>query len=194
MSQQDKDTFDGLFSTFEEILRHPRILGLSPVFQDLRTFVSQEVGKYPPHNVIKHGENNWLVEVAVAGFTCDELDVEVAGSTLQITGMATPENLEGTEYIHRGVARRDFHLTFKLGERCQVGEASYQSGMLLVPIERTPPVKKMIRKISITEYDRSPAHDGLGPKDLELEEDQFDTDVDEHLEEMAKDLEERSER
>ncbi len=184
MSKQD--TVDGLFANLEEILRHPRVLGLSPIFQDLRAFVSQDLDKYPPHNVIKHGENNWLVEVAVAGFTREELDVEVSFDTLQITGKSTLVDSSNSEYIHRGVARRDFHLTFKLGERCEVGEASYQSGMLLIPIERTPPVKKVIRKVSITEYDSSPDHDGLGPTDLELEEDQFDAAVEERLDDIAK--------
>lgn len=183
MSKQD--TYADIFANLEQILTHPRILGLAPIFQDLRSFVGQEIDKYPPHNVIKHGENNWLVEVAVAGFTRDELDVEVADGTLQITGKSTLVDSSIAEYIHRGVARRDFLLTFKLGERCEVGEASYQSGMLLIPIERTLPVKKVIRKVPITEFDSSPDHDGLGTPDLELREDQLTAAVEEQMADLA---------
>ena len=184
MSKQD--AFGDVLANLDEILAHPRVLGLAPGFQDLWSFVSQDLDKYPPHNVIKHGENNWLVEVAVAGFTRDELDIEVTGDTLQITGHQHQRvEASDTQYVHRGVARRDFKLSFKLGERCEVGEASYQSGMLLIPVERTPPVKKVIRKVPITEYDSAPDHDGLGPVDAELTEDQLIASVEEQMADLA---------
>lgn len=191
MSKQEQDTFGTVLANLDEILAHPRVLGLAPGFQDLWSFVSQDLDKYPPHNVIKHGGNNWLVEAAVAGFTRDELDVEVIGDTLQITGhQHQREEASDTQYVHRGVARRDFKLSFKLGERMEVGEASYQSGMLLIPIERMPPVEKEIRKVPITEYDSAPDHDGLGPVDEELLEDQLTAGVEEQMAEIA----ERGER
>jgi molecular chaperone IbpA len=193
MSKQDKETLDGLFSTLEEILRHPRVLGLSPIFNDLRTFVSQDLEKYPPHNVIKHGETQWLVEVAVAGFSRDELSVVVHDDRLTITGNSELVEKATNKYLHRGVARRPFKLSFKLGDHCKVGEASYQSGMLLIPVDLMVTEPKPSRSIQITEYDSSPSHDerdlhgpdGLGPKDMDLDNDRFDADVEEHLAEIA---------
>ncbi len=185
MSKQDKETLDGLFSTLEEILRHPRVLGLSPIFADLREFVSQESGKYPPHNVVKISENHRLIEVAVAGFTRDELDITVTSDTLVITGQSTLVESPTAEYIHRGVARRPFRLVFKLGDHCKIGDATYQSGMLLIPLDIMTTAGKPPRKVPIIECDSAPDHDGLGPKDMELEEDQFDAAVDEQMADIA---------
>ena len=183
MSKQD--SLGGLFADLEEILAHPRVLGLAPIFHDLRAFVSQDLEKYPPHNVIKHGEKRWLVEVAGAGFSRDELEVTVTPDMLIVVGASTLTESPENEYIHRGVARRPFRLTFKLGDHCEVGEASYQSGMLMIPIELMTTMDRPIRKVPITEFDSSPSHDGLETKDMDLDDDRFNAAVDEQLAEIA---------
>jgi len=183
MSKQD--SLEGIFANLEDILAHPRVLGLAPIFQDLRAFVSQEIDKYPPHNVIKHGEKQWLIEVAVAGFGRDELEVTVTPDTLIIVGKSTFVESADAEFVHRGVARRPFRLTFKLGDHCEVGEASYQSGMLLVPIDLMTTKDRPVRKILITEYDSAPSHTEAA--EAELVKDQFEAAVEEQLADIVED-------
>jgi molecular chaperone IbpA len=186
MSKQDQDVLGDIISNLEGILAHPRVLGLAPIFQDLRSFVSQGIDNYPPHNVVKVSDNHRLIEVAVAGFTSDELDITVTSDTLVITGKSTLVDSPTTEYLHQGVARRPFRLVFKLGDHCKIGDATYQSGMLLVPVDIMTTAGKPPRKVPIIECDSAPDHDGLGAKDEELEQDQFNVAVEEQLDDLAK--------
>jgi len=113
---------------------------------------------YPPYNVIKKTENDYEIEVAVAGFTLDEIDVEVNQNQLVIRG----QNLTGTsvardevEYLHRGLAYRDFEKVLTLAEHMQVGEASIKDGVLRVEITRIIPEALKPRKINVIGFDKN---------------------------------------
>ena len=77
---------------------------------------SQDTG-YPPYNIETTGENAYRIEIAVAGFTPDELNIEVKENLLTVTGKKAPqdENVERT-FLHRGLAERDFERRFQLAD------------------------------------------------------------------------------
>jgi molecular chaperone IbpA len=110
--------------------------------------VSHVNGNYPPHNIVKYNDTHYGIEVAVAGFTKDEITVEVDQDQLMITGKkATPT--EGVEYLHRGLAARDFEQQFTLAEYMEVRGAEVKDGMLKIEIERIVPEALKPRQITI---------------------------------------------
>ena len=107
-------------------------------------------GNYPPHNIVKYSEDTYAIEVAVAGFTKEEVTVEVDQDQLTIRGVKNRPNVDvGMEYLHRGLAARDFEQTFTLAEYMEVRGAKVEHGMLQIDIQRLVPEALKPRRIEI---------------------------------------------
>lgn len=117
-----------------------------------RYFTNQlQSSNYPPHNIVKYGTDSYGIEVAVAGFTKDEISVSVDQDQLTIRGVKNRPN-ESTgqiEYLHRGLAARDFEQTFTLAEYMEVVGAKVENGMLQIDIKRVVPEALKPRQIEI---------------------------------------------
>jgi molecular chaperone IbpA len=109
---------------------------------------NQANGNYPPHNIVKYDDTHYGIEVAVAGFSKDEITVAVDQDQLYITGKKATVN-EGVEYLHRGLAARDFEQAFTLAEYMEVKDAEVKDGMLKIKIERIVPEALKPRQIAI---------------------------------------------
>jgi len=105
---------------------------------------------YPPHNILKTDEDNYLIELAVAGFKRDELEIEVKDRTLTISG---EHKSLGREYIHRGISTKKFKRTFRLSEYVQVHGADLVDGVLSVKLKVVIPEEMRPRKIAIGNYE-----------------------------------------
>lgn len=125
-------------------------------FDRLFTEHAQVNQSYPPYNILKIDENNYLVEIAVAGFSIADIEVEVDKNQLFIRGERKEEEAykEGTEYLHRGLAYRSFEKSLTLGEFMQVGDASIKDGVLKIAVTRIVPEELKPRKIQIIGYDK----------------------------------------
>lgn len=134
---------------FETSLHHPRILGFGPLFNELRDYVDGPDISYPKYNIIKAGENDWVVEVAATGFSPNDLSVEVNGHVLSISGNSSIESAEDAEYVHRGIARRNFKLDLRLGEHVEVGEPVMNNGLLTIKVTRVIPPELAPRRLEI---------------------------------------------
>ena len=110
---------------------------------------------YPPYNIIKKSEDNYEIEVAVAGFTLDEIDVEVNQNQLIIRGQSQRLADAEVEYLHRGLAYRDFEKVFTLAEHMQVEEATIKNGVLCIEITRIVPEALKPRKINVIGIDKN---------------------------------------
>jgi molecular chaperone IbpA len=110
---------------------------------------------YPPYNIIKKSEDNYEIEVAVAGFTLNEIDVEVNQNQLIIKGQSQRETDSEVEYLHRGLAYRDFEKVLTLAEHMQVGAASIKDGVLRIEITRIVPEALKPRKIAVIGLDKN---------------------------------------
>ena len=107
-------------------------------------------GNYPPHNIVKYSEDTYAIEVAVAGFSKEEVTVEVDQDQLTIRGIKNRPNVDvGIEYLHRGLAARDFEQSFTLAEYMEVVGAKVQDGMLQIDIKRVVPEALKPRQIEI---------------------------------------------
>jgi molecular chaperone IbpA len=121
------------------------LIGFDRVFSE-RALVNTN---YPPYNIIKQGPDLYEIQIAVAGFTLAEIDIEVNQDQLVVTGSGQRDLDDEHEYIHRGLAMRDFSRTWTLAEYVHVQSAKMQNGMLLISLRREIPESKMPRKIAI---------------------------------------------
>lgn len=126
-------------------------IGFDNLFDDLMRVSSlQSNSNYPPHNVIKTGEDTVTIEVAVAGFAEGEIDIALDKRQLTITGERKREEDDSFEYLHRGISKRDFKHTFTLAEHVEVKSASISDGILSVYLERDVPEAAKPKTIAIT--------------------------------------------
>lgn len=126
------------------------LVGFDRVFND-RFFQGNQNGNYPPHNIVKYSDDTYGIEVAVAGFTKEEIKVEIDQDQLTIRGIKDRPNQETgqIEYLHRGLAARDFEQTFTLAEYMEVVGAKVDNGMLQIDIKRVVPEALKPRQIEI---------------------------------------------
>jgi len=106
-------------------------------------------GNYPPHNIVKYSDDSYAIEVAVAGFTKEEINVSVDQDQLTISGVQKNVDETVKEYLHRGLAARDFEQTFTLAEYMEVRGAEVKDGMLKIEIHRHVPEALKPRQIEI---------------------------------------------
>ena len=122
------------------------LVGFDRIFNDRFNSASSN---YPPHNIVKYSENNYGIEIAVAGFTKDEITVSVDQDQLTIRGERKRDNDASYEYLHRGLAARDFEQVFTLAEYMEVVGAKVDNGMLQIDITRIIPEALKPRQIEI---------------------------------------------
>ena len=102
---------------------------------------------YPPYNILK-SDNNYTISLAIAGFSKDEVDVSLQENELVIKGVAKDQD-EKIEFLHRGIAGRNFERKFRLADTIKVSDASYEDGLLTIYLEREIPEHQKPRKIEI---------------------------------------------
>lgn len=126
-------------------------VGFDNMFDELMRVTSQQTNSnYPPHNVIKTGENTVIIEVAVAGFAEGEIDININNRQLTIAGERKREEDDSWDYLHRGISSRDFKHVFTLAEHVEVKSAAITDGILRVYLEREIPEEARPKSIAIT--------------------------------------------
>ena len=108
-----------------------------------------EPGGWPPYNIETTGENAYRIEIAVAGFKPDELNIEVKENLLTVTGRRTTNDGEDRTFLHRGLAERDFERRFQLADYVVVTEAGLNNGLLTIELKRELPEALKPRRIEI---------------------------------------------
>ncbi|MFL6774156.1 MAG: Hsp20 family protein [Sphingomicrobium sp.] len=105
---------------------------------------------YPPFDLIKTGDNDYRIELAVAGFKPDEIDITSQQNQLIVSGRKNEETEEkGSDYIYRGIANRSFERRFALADHIQVRGADLKDGLLAIELKREIPEAMKPKKINI---------------------------------------------
>ena len=105
---------------------------------------------YPPFDLIKTGENDYRIELAVAGFKADEIDITAQQNVLIVSGSKKEESeTRNADYIYRGIANRSFERRFALADHIQVKGADMKDGMLQIELVREIPEAMKPRKINV---------------------------------------------
>ena len=128
------------------------LIGFDTMFDTLeRRFANSVSNNYPPHNILKTGENQYEIQLAVTGFSKTEIAVTVEDNVLIIKGESQTTEYAAEAYLHRGLATRYFVKEFPLAEHIEVVGAETQNGMLTVKLVRNIPESAKPKVIDIVE-------------------------------------------
>lgn len=151
-----KEEEDPQSMTRLSLFNSPLLLGFEP-FEQAIDRISKTADGYPPYNVEQLGENRLRITLAVAGFTDDDLSVQIEDKQLVIRGKQADDPKR--VYLHRGIAARQFQRSFVLAEGIEITGARLERGLLHIDLER-PLVEPKVRSIKIDTQDRA---NGEGP-------------------------------
>jgi len=129
-------------------------LGFDHIFDQLDNIHQHAKDTYPPHNVVKDDEMKYTLEIAVAGFKQEHIDIEVKDHILTISGNR-PQRREQNMYVHKGISARNWKKSFRLSEYTEVSGADLVDGILTVKLEVVLPEEKLPRKITIGSYEET---------------------------------------
>ena len=155
--------FDRFFVGFEEQVDR---------FSKIQKDVTKNISTYPPYNILKTGDTTYAIELAVAGFSRSEIDIQIEENTLTVTGESEPESPTNT-YMFKGIASRNFSRTFALEDQIQVRDAEMINGMLRIFLERVIPEHKKPKKIEINDVGSIKPKKAKPMGELLLEEKQY---------------------
>ena len=129
------------------IFNDPFFIGFNRNLTQLNNVYKTNNQSYPPYDLLKLDEDTYVLSLAVAGFSKEDIDVSVDNGSLVIKG----ETVEVTdaEVVHKGIANRKFTRTFALGEYMEVVGAELKDGMLTIKIDRIVPEEKKPKTIKI---------------------------------------------
>jgi molecular chaperone IbpA len=125
------------------------VVGFDRLQNLLETAAAESAAGYPPYNIERTDENAYRIDIAVAGFRPEELNVEVKENLLTVTGRK-PANDEAKKYLHRGLAERDFERKFQLADYVVVVDASLSDGLLSISLKRELPEALKPRTVQIS--------------------------------------------
>jgi molecular chaperone IbpA len=124
-------------------------IGFDRLFEEMdRQFANSASQGYPPYNIAQLNDDEYVITLAVAGFSMDSLDIEKDKNILKIEGTA-PKGDENVNYLHKGIAGRNFRREFTLADHVEVVSASLDNGMLNVYLKREVPEELQPKKIAI---------------------------------------------
>lgn len=129
-------------------------IGFDGIFDELMRVNAQQSNiNYPPYNIVKHDDDHFAIELAIAGFREGDIKITVEKNILTIKGEQRQDLDELTtevEYLHRGISSRDFTRTFTLAEHVEVAGAKAENGILKVELERQVPEEQKPKTVAIT--------------------------------------------
>ena len=127
--------FDSIFEEFDRMLESPERYN----------------SNYPPYNIHKLSDNDYKIEVALAGFSKEDIELELKDSTLTVRNKTKEKviNDESNGVIHKGIATRQFERSFTISEDIKVKNAELKNGLLNIDLERIIPDEKKPRLINI---------------------------------------------
>lgn len=115
-------------------------IGLESIFNQLDSMSGHNTN-YPPYNIIKHDESNYEIEIALAGFKPDEIEVSTEQSILRVTSKPEKRDTERT-YLHKGLSKRSFNNSWQLADDVKVASVDFVDGLLTISLERIIPEEK----------------------------------------------------
>ena len=136
-----------LFDNFNQLT--PYAVGFERHFNRVNDYLAHQQTStgFPPYNIRKDGDLNHVIEMALAGFSKDDIEVEVAQGVLTIRSMK--ENIDDDDTIHRGISYRKFNRKFTLADDIVVNDAKLENGLLTISLEQIIPEEKKPKLIKI---------------------------------------------
>ena len=130
------------------LFRSPMLLGFDQLEELLESASRLPAEGYPPYNIEQTGTTGLRISLAIAGFTANQLDIEHCGKELVVRGRQSEDNKDTTDYLHRGIAARQFVKKFILADGMTVQDAFLENGLLHIDISKPNP-DTQVRKIPV---------------------------------------------
>ena len=127
-------------------IRKAGFIGFDHIFNELEQISQHAMDHYPPHNIVKYNDDEFAIEIAVAGFKKGEVACELKDGVLTVEGEHKPM---GREMIHRGISTKKFKRQFRLSEHTEVHGATFEDGLLVIDLRVVVPDNKRPQKIKI---------------------------------------------
>lgn len=115
----------------------PHTVGLDNVFHRLEA-MSGNTTNYPPYNIVKHDASKYSIEVALAGFKPEEIEVSTEQNVLRVASSIKERDSDRT-YEHKGISKRSFTRSWQLSEDVRVSSVNYENGLLIISLQRVIP-------------------------------------------------------
>jgi len=122
-------------------------IGFDRMFDNLMNVPTAST--YPPYNIVKNEDDKFTLEIAVAGFSKDEIEIEFKENILKIESKSRPEGDDEKEYLYKGISNKRFIKSFTLSDDVVVNGADMKDGILKIDMERIIPEEKKPRLIEI---------------------------------------------
>ena len=126
------------------------VVGFDRLASLLETAQADSAAGYPPYNIERTDENAYRIDIAVAGFRSEELNVEVKENLLTVTGRKAANDDAAKKYLHRGLAERNFERRFQLADYVVVTDANLADGLLSISLKRELPEALKPRTVQIS--------------------------------------------
>ena len=136
-------------TTFDRNKFIPYSIGFDNLFDRLFDIDLESSNSYPPYNISKVDDNNYIIEMALAGFNKDDIEIELADSDLTVRSKKRESSNKDVNLIHQGISHRSFNRKFTLSEEILVKNAEMKNGMLIIKLEKFIPENKKPKLISI---------------------------------------------
>ena len=136
----DAKLFDQFFVGFDDVVQRAH---------KMQEEIAKNIPNYPPYNIKKVDENKYVVELAVAGFDQQDIEIELADDKLIIKGDVKSDSENAADYLFKGIGMRAFTRTFALSDHIEVNNAELVNGMLKVWLERMIPEHKKPKKVPV---------------------------------------------
>lgn len=126
-------------------------VGFEPQFEKMQKMhddLTKNIPNYPPFNIRKDG-NTYTIELAVAGFANNEIDVTIDGGKLIVKGNAASSDADDSNFLFKGIAARNFTRAWAIGDQYEVKNAELFNGMLKIALDKLVPVAPAAKKIPV---------------------------------------------
>lgn len=134
-------------TTFDFAPYRRSTVGFDRLFNLLEAGAREDDG-YPPFHILKDGDDSYRITLAVAGFSPSDIEIVAQQNLLVVTGKRADEK-GAADYLHRGIAARDFERRFQLADFIEAGDASFENGLLSIALKRVVPEAMKPRRIEI---------------------------------------------
>ena len=130
-----------------------RTVGFDKMLDSIDSILNTTVtDKYPPHNIISLSDNRYVIEIAVAGFEQEDIDITLDHGILTVKANAKLEGKPNVTYVYKGIGTRSFEKVLRLADTVEVRDATFENGILRINLENVIPDNKKIRKIEIGKH------------------------------------------
>jgi molecular chaperone IbpA len=124
-------------------------IGVDRLFDRIISNIETPQTNYPPYNIVQVDDDTYVIEIAVAGFDEEEIEITQEQNTLIITGNQPELDDSETKFLHKGIAARNFRREFTLADHVEVTNASLEKGILVVGLKREIPEAMKPKRIAI---------------------------------------------